>query len=150
MRVTHPFSSKGFVQSLVNQFLAVEGFKDILDTEKTAHDLVQEFDGYVKEKRFLIVLTDLCTIEEWDQIEKCLPNNNKGSRIIVSTTQVEVASLCAGQDSQASELSNCLPITRFMHSMTRFLKMKWFPWIQYLAQMWSLPVQMPKQWPLVR
>ncbi|RCV38755.1 hypothetical protein SETIT_8G167500v2 [Setaria italica] len=118
VRVTHPFSSKGFVQSLVNQFLAVEGFKDILDTEKTAHDLVQEFDGYVKEKRFLIVLTDLCTIEEWDQIEKCLPNNNKGSRIIVSTTQVEVASLCAGQDSQASELSNCLPITRFMHSMT--------------------------------
>ncbi|XP_022684552.1 uncharacterized protein LOC101767151 isoform X2 [Setaria italica] len=104
VRVTHPFSSKGFVQSLVNQFLAVEGFKDILDTEKTAHNLVQEFDGYVKEKRFLIVLTDLCTIEEWDQIEKCLPNNNKGSRIIVSTTQVEVASLCAGQDSQASEL----------------------------------------------
>nr|TKW01380.1 hypothetical protein SEVIR_8G176301v2 [Setaria viridis] len=82
----------------------VEGFKDILDAEKTAHDLVQEFDGYVKEKRFLIVLTDLCTIEEWDQIEKCLPNNNKGSRIIVSTTQVEVASLCAGQESQASEL----------------------------------------------
>nr|TKW01390.1 hypothetical protein SEVIR_8G177101v2 [Setaria viridis] len=104
VRVTHPFSSEGFVRSLVNQFLAVEGFKDILDTEKTAHDLVQEFDGYVKEKRFLIVLTDLCTIEEWDQIEKCLPNNNKGSRIIVSTTQVEVASLCAGQDSQASEL----------------------------------------------
>ncbi|RCV38741.1 hypothetical protein SETIT_8G166900v2 [Setaria italica] len=104
VRVTHPFSSKGFVQSLVNQFLAVEGFKDILDIEKTAHNLVQEFDGYVQEKRFLIVLTDLCTIEEWDQIEKCLPNNNKGSRIIVSTTQVEVASLCAGQDSQASEL----------------------------------------------
>nr|XP_034606242.1 disease resistance protein Pik-2-like isoform X2 [Setaria viridis] len=104
VRVTHPFSSEGFVRSLVNQFLAVEGFKDILDTEKTAHDLVQEFDGYVKEKRFLIVLTNLCTIEEWDQIEKCLPNNNKGSRIIVSTTQVEVASLCAGQDSQASEL----------------------------------------------
>jgi hypothetical protein len=105
VRVTRPFSSKGFIQSLVNQFLAVEGFKDILlDTEKTAHDLVQEFDGFVREKRFLIVLTDLCTIEEWDQIEKCLPNNKKGSRIIVSTTQVEVASLCAGEGSQASEL----------------------------------------------
>jgi hypothetical protein len=68
------------------------------------HNLVQEFDGFVREKRFLIVLTDLCTIEEWDQIEKCLPNNKKGIRIIVSTTQVEVASLCAGEDSQASEL----------------------------------------------
>uniref|UniRef100_K3ZNG3 NB-ARC domain-containing protein n=1 Tax=Setaria italica TaxID=4555 RepID=K3ZNG3_SETIT len=122
VRVTHPFSSKGFVQSLVNQFLAVEGFKDILDTEKTAHDLVQEFDGYVKEKRFLIVLTDLCTIEEWDQIEKCLPNNNKGSRIIVSTTQVEVASLCAGQDSQASELSNCTHNLKKITTRRRSLK----------------------------
>jgi hypothetical protein len=35
VRVAHPFSSEGFVRSLVNQFLAVEGFKDILDTEKT-------------------------------------------------------------------------------------------------------------------
>ncbi|CAO2142174.1 unnamed protein product [Urochloa humidicola] len=104
VRVMHPFSPKVFVQSLVNQLLAVEGVKDLLDTEKNAQDLAQEFDEYVSEKRFLIVLTDLCTIEEWDQIQKCLPNTKKGSRIIVSTSQVEVASLCAGQDSQASEL----------------------------------------------
>ncbi|CAN6372614.1 unnamed protein product, partial [Urochloa humidicola] len=104
VRVMHPFSPKVFIQSLVNQLLAVEGVKDLLNTEKNAQDLAQEFDEYVSEKRFLIVLTDLCTIEEWDQIQKFLPNNKKGSRIIASTSKVEVASLCAGQDSLASEL----------------------------------------------
>ncbi|WVZ50829.1 hypothetical protein U9M48_002050 [Paspalum notatum var. saurae] len=104
VRVMHPFCPKGFVQSLVSQFLAVEGVKNLLDTDKTLQDLAHEFDGYVNNKRFLIVLTDLCTIEEWDQIRKCFPKCNKGSRIIVSTTQIEVASLCVGQESHATEL----------------------------------------------
>ncbi|WVZ81889.1 hypothetical protein U9M48_029220 [Paspalum notatum var. saurae] len=104
VRIMHPFSPRGFGQSLMNQFRPSKGLKGLVDTEKTTEDLAQEFDSYVNEKRFLIVLTDLCTIEEWEQIKECFPNNKKGSRIIVSTTQVEVASLCAGQESQASEL----------------------------------------------
>jgi hypothetical protein len=104
VRVMQPFSPKGFVQSLVNQFHAVEGVENFLETEKTAQELLQEFNGHVNEKRCLIVLNDLSTVEEWDQIKKCFPNKKNGSRIIVSTSQVEVASLCAGQESQASEL----------------------------------------------
>jgi hypothetical protein len=104
VRVMQPFSPKGFVQSLVNQFHAVEGVENFLETEKTAQELSQEFNRHVNEKRCLIVLNDLSTVEEWDQIKKCFPNKKNGSRIIVSTSQVEVASLCAGQESQASEL----------------------------------------------
>ncbi|CAL4980390.1 unnamed protein product [Urochloa decumbens] len=104
VRVMHPFNPKDFVQSLVNQFHATEGVEDLLETEKTTQELTQEFNGFIDEKRCLIVLNDISTIEEWDRIKKCFPNNKKGSRIIVSTTQVEVASLCAGQESQASEL----------------------------------------------
>lgn len=70
----------------------------------TSQELTEEFTGYVNKKRYLIVLNDLSTIEEWDRIKKCFPNNNMGSRIIVSTTQVEVASLCAGQESMVSQL----------------------------------------------
>ncbi|XP_062182896.1 disease resistance protein PIK6-NP-like [Phragmites australis] len=105
MRVMHPFNPKGFVQSLVNQFHAAEGVEDLLETEKTDNQvLAQEFNGYVNKKRYLIVLNDLSTIEEWDQIKKWFRNNKKGSRIVVSTLQIEVASLCVGQESQASEL----------------------------------------------
>jgi hypothetical protein len=65
---------------------------------------MEEFDGFVNKKRYLIVINDLSTIEEWDRVKRCFPNNNMGSRIIVSTPQVEVASLCAGQESIISEL----------------------------------------------
>ena len=104
MRVMHPFSAKDFVQSLVNQFQAAEGVENLLETEKTATELTQEFNRFVNEKRCLIVLNDISTIEEWDRIKKCFRNKRNGSRIVVSTSQVEVASLCAGQESQASEL----------------------------------------------
>ncbi|CAL4983804.1 unnamed protein product [Urochloa decumbens] len=104
IRVMHPFSPKGFVQSLVNQLHATKGVEVLLEAEKAEQDLAQEFNECVNEKRCLIVLNDLSTIEEWDQIKKFFRNNKKGSRIVVSTSQVEVASLCAGQESQASEL----------------------------------------------
>ncbi|KAF8776247.1 hypothetical protein HU200_003718 [Digitaria exilis] len=104
VRVMHPFNPKDFVQSLVNQLHGAQGVEALLEKQKTEHGLAQEFNGYVDDRRFLIVLNDLSTIEEWDQIIKCFPNNKKGSRIIVSTAQVEIASLCAGQQSQASEL----------------------------------------------
>jgi hypothetical protein len=72
-----------------------------LEADKTTHHLVKEFTGYVNEKSYLIVLNDLSTFEEWNMIKTCFPNNKEGSRIVVCT-QVEVASLCAGQ--QVSEL----------------------------------------------
>ncbi|CAM0147531.1 unnamed protein product [Urochloa decumbens] len=106
VRVIHPFSLKGFLQSLMNQFDATKGVEVLLGAEKAEQDLAQEFNGCVNEKRCLIVLNGLSTIEEWDQIKRCFQNTKKGSRIVVSTTQVEVASLCAGQESQASELKH--------------------------------------------
>ncbi|TVU25062.1 hypothetical protein EJB05_27538, partial [Eragrostis curvula] len=105
VRVMHPFSPKSFVLSLVNQFHATDGVEDLLEMENTDHqNLAPEFNGYVTKERCLIVLNDLTTIEEWDQIEKCFRNIKKGSRIVVMTGQVEVASLCAGPESQVSEL----------------------------------------------
>lgn len=102
VRVTDPFSPKEFVQSLVDQFSSNVGVHVLLETEK---ELTTEFSGYVDENRYLIVLNNLSTIEQWDRIKICFPNNMKGSRIIVSTTQVEVASLCPGQEIQVSELN---------------------------------------------
>jgi hypothetical protein len=101
----HPFNPKDFVQSLVNQLHAADqGVEGLFAEDKTEQDLAQEFQRYVNDSRCLTVLNDLSTIEEWDQIKKCFRNIKKGSRIIVSTTQVEVASLCAGQERQVSEL----------------------------------------------
>ncbi|VAH86168.1 unnamed protein product [Triticum turgidum subsp. durum] len=67
--------------------------------QRTDEDgLAYEFKRYLNDKSYLIVLNDIHTIEEWDCIKTCFPNNKKGSRIIVSTDQVEVASLCIGAE----------------------------------------------------
>ncbi|KAF7087265.1 hypothetical protein CFC21_090461 [Triticum aestivum] len=104
VRVMRPFHPTKFVQSMVKQFQAAVGVGVLLERERKGQDLAQAFNGYVNEKRYLIVLTDLSTIEEWHQIKTCFPENKLGSRIIVSTEHVEVASLCPGQPSTASEL----------------------------------------------
>uniref|UniRef100_A0A8R7NWI7 Disease resistance protein RPM1 n=1 Tax=Triticum urartu TaxID=4572 RepID=A0A8R7NWI7_TRIUA len=104
VRVIHPLNPKDFVQSLVQQFHAAVGVDALLKMEKTLQELAEEFNRYVNSKRYLIVLNDLSTLEEWDLIKSCFPDKTMGSRIIVSTAQVEVASLCAGQESIVSVL----------------------------------------------
>uniref|UniRef100_A0ACD5ZG59 Uncharacterized protein n=1 Tax=Avena sativa TaxID=4498 RepID=A0ACD5ZG59_AVESA len=106
VRVKRPFHLKEFVQSVVKQFrtATIEVIDALLEEAKSVHELAHEYGGCVNEKRYLIVLTDLSTIEEWHQIRTCFPENKLGNRIIVSTEQVEVASLCSGQESTALEL----------------------------------------------
>ncbi|WVZ91893.1 LOW QUALITY PROTEIN: hypothetical protein U9M48_038006 [Paspalum notatum var. saurae] len=102
----HPFNPKDFAQSLVKQFSSHLGVGAVWETDnKTDKELAEEFNCYVHENRYLVVLNNLSAIEQWDQIKMCLPDSKKGSRIIISTTQLEVANLCAGQDIQVSELS---------------------------------------------
>jgi hypothetical protein len=107
VRVMHPFQPNEFIQSIVKQFQVAVGVTDILlglEAEKKGHELALEYHEYVNMKRYLIVLTDLSTIEEWHQIKACFHENKLGSRIVVSTEQVEVASMCPGQKSMVSEL----------------------------------------------
>uniref|UniRef100_A0A453Q5S0 NB-ARC domain-containing protein n=1 Tax=Aegilops tauschii subsp. strangulata TaxID=200361 RepID=A0A453Q5S0_AEGTS len=104
VRVMRPFHPTEFVQSMVKQFHTAVGVGVLLEGERKEQDLAQAFNGYVNENRYLIVLTGLSTIEEWHQIKTCFPENKLGSRIIVSTEHVEVASLCPGRESTVSEL----------------------------------------------
>jgi hypothetical protein len=104
VRVILPFDPNEFLQSLVKQFCTTVGVDFLLQKKKSGQDLAEEYKGYVNEKSYLVVLTGLSTIEEWDDIKACFPNSKRGSRIVLSTSEIEVASLCAGQESIVSEL----------------------------------------------
>ncbi|XP_044961593.1 disease resistance protein Pik-2-like [Hordeum vulgare subsp. vulgare] len=123
IKLTHPFDPIMFMRNIMRQFygssfpqLAARGqscqerattvgaqvLKKMLTIKQ--EDLVDEFNDHVNNKSYLIVLNDLCTIEDWDWIKTYFPLNNNGNRIVVATQQVEVASLCVGKKCRVSEL----------------------------------------------
>ncbi|CAO2206688.1 unnamed protein product [Urochloa humidicola] len=113
VRLTHPFDPKYFFQTLTRQFYerslpdepAAKGFDALRKLGALADDqLVDDFEAHVNSRRYLIVVNDLSSIEEWDWIRTYLPDKKNGSRVIVSTQQLELASLCTEQPNQVSEL----------------------------------------------
>ncbi|KAM0838709.1 hypothetical protein ACQ4PT_060796 [Festuca glaucescens] len=60
----------------------------------------------VTEKRYLVVVEDLSNMAEWHAFKKFLPDRRKGSWIIVSTQQPEIATLCVGHSYQILELKH--------------------------------------------
>jgi hypothetical protein len=113
IQIMHPFNPTEFLKSIVRQFYvdsleetttmaqqgSAPGAQDLRRMGMmTGGDLVDVFKEYLNENRYLIVLTDLSNVEEWNQIKAFFPSNNKGSRLIVCAQQVEVASLCVGPE----------------------------------------------------
>ena len=65
---------------------AVDGMK--------THQLQDMIKTLLQESRYLIVLDDVWQIEAWDAVKLALPNNNRSSRIMLTTRNKEVASTC--------------------------------------------------------
>ncbi|KAM0912648.1 hypothetical protein ACQ4PT_012630 [Festuca glaucescens] len=118
VRLTHPFNPQEFIHSLVRQFY--ESFPENLGEKRkketigsnvlmkmenmSQSEMIDVFDTQVNDSSYLIVIDDLSTIVEWSHIKRFFPDNKKRSRIIVSTHQAEIASLCTEQPYQVSEL----------------------------------------------
>ncbi|VAI26823.1 unnamed protein product [Triticum turgidum subsp. durum] len=116
IRLVHPFNPQEFLRSLVRQFY--ENSHDVGKLEQETNvgadvlakmekmdpnDLVRVFKAELFSNSYLIVIDDLSTIVEWHCVKKYFPDNKKQSRIIVSTQQAEIASLCTEKLYQVSE-----------------------------------------------
>jgi hypothetical protein len=116
VNLTRPFNPHNFVRSLMAQFYAnscqerqgaIIGI-DVLtsmDASATQGDLLSEFVQLVDKNRYLVVLEDLSTMEEWDSIRTFLPDRKNGSWIIVSSQQYGIARLCVGHPYQVLDLN---------------------------------------------
>lgn len=72
--------------------------QQMLEMMKATQDsMLAEFMERIKEKPYLIVLEGLSTVVEWNAVKTFLLDMKNRSRVIVSTQQLEIASLCAGQ-----------------------------------------------------
>ncbi|KAI4370780.1 hypothetical protein MLD38_019090 [Melastoma candidum] len=57
-----------------------------------SHWLKMIIRDLLQRKRYLIVLDDVWSIREWDAIRNALPINDQGSRVMITTRDVDVAS----------------------------------------------------------
>lgn len=63
--------------------------------DKSYDQLLEQLYRKLKGKRYLIVMDDLWSIEAWDLVKRSFPDDNNGSRIMITTRLLEVAD-CAG------------------------------------------------------
>ncbi|KAF7046462.1 hypothetical protein CFC21_055488 [Triticum aestivum] len=118
VRLMHPFDPRVFLHSLMRQFYenspeeirkaqegTTVGVNVLMKMEGMGQgDLFRAFNAHVTENRYLVVIDDLSTIVEWDCIKSFFPRNKRGSRIILSTRQAEIASLCPDQPLRVTAL----------------------------------------------
>ncbi|KAM0827938.1 hypothetical protein ACQ4PT_067870 [Festuca glaucescens] len=100
VKVVHPFNPDEFLGSLLTRLYAsshtrYEGVDNLKQGE-----LMQQ----VKEHKYLLVLEQVSSVAEWDDIRMCLPDSQNGSRIIMATQDLGIALLSAGQPYLVSEL----------------------------------------------
>ncbi|XP_022632889.1 putative disease resistance RPP13-like protein 3 [Vigna radiata var. radiata] len=60
-------------------------------------ELKNKVENCLEGKRYLVVLDDLWNIRDWDKVKSAFPDNNRGSRILITSRSKEVA-MHAGLD----------------------------------------------------
>ncbi|KAH0466008.1 hypothetical protein IEQ34_006111 [Dendrobium chrysotoxum] len=64
------------------------------DKMQSEMDLINKLKSLLQNKCYIIVLDDIWNIDAWESIKHALPENNNGSRVIVTTQIEEVANNC--------------------------------------------------------
>lgn len=88
VKLGSPFNLPEFYRSLTDQFRGAGPVKD--------DHIADEFEEQVNNQRYLVVLEDLSTKEDWGAILEKLPDKSNSSCIVVLTEQFQVASFCTG------------------------------------------------------
>ncbi|WJX30563.1 hypothetical protein P8452_19087 [Trifolium repens] len=90
--VSQSYTVRGLLIKMMEEFC--KETKDPLPKRLSKMDdqsLVIEVRKYLQHKRYLIFFDDVWQEDFSDQVELAMPNNNKGSRIIITTRMMQVA-----------------------------------------------------------
>jgi len=115
VKLNHPFNPDECLKSMLTQFCAsshqanIDGnFRKRMKAAVAMEDdlmKAQLMHEVMRGHKYIIILEDVPSVVEWDVIKMYLPDNENGSRIILSTKQLRVALLCTGEPYQVSELA---------------------------------------------
>nr|XP_048318443.1 putative disease resistance protein At1g50180 [Ziziphus jujuba var. spinosa] len=68
--------------------------------EMQEHELIGLVKAELKQKRYLVVLDDIWRIEAWDSVKRAFPKGKKGSKLLFTTRNREVATFADPLSSQ--------------------------------------------------
>ncbi|XP_075664859.1 disease resistance protein RPM1-like [Castanea sativa] len=90
--VSQSYKMEELLRKMIKQFY--EARKEYaprrIDTMEET-DLIKELRQYVLEQRYVVVFDDIWNVLFWGHIKLALPDNNKGSRIVITTRSESVA-----------------------------------------------------------
>lgn len=102
VKLTRPFKLDEFLNTLLVLLGGGSSHHHQAGNGVTGRELMQQVTN---EKRYLVILEGVSDLREWNTISMCLPDNNKGSRIIVSTQHLGIVHFAMGAQYLVSELA---------------------------------------------
>ncbi|XP_037474479.1 disease resistance protein RGA5-like [Triticum dicoccoides] len=108
-KIDLPFNCKAFfsvsqrphMAELLNNFQLKLGMNSPSSSHtRKVEDMIEEIRGHLNKKRYLIIIDDVWDESSWNILKCALREDNNGSRIIVTTRLVGVASAACQNDSE--------------------------------------------------
>ncbi|XP_019154269.1 PREDICTED: uncharacterized protein LOC109150737 [Ipomoea nil] len=88
--VSQEFNQEQMLRCLIGCVIAAS--RDELHKQSTDQDqLAERLRKHLKEQRYLIVMDDIWSTNAWDSVQRCFPDDNNGSRILLTSRLREVA-----------------------------------------------------------
>ncbi|XP_031091349.1 putative late blight resistance protein homolog R1B-17 [Ipomoea triloba] len=96
--VSQEFNKEQMLRCLIGCVTATS--KDELHKQSTNQDqLAERLRKHLKEQRYLIVMDDIWSITAWDSVQRCFPDDNNGSRILLTSRLREVGEYASSGNS---------------------------------------------------
>ncbi|XP_058112842.1 disease resistance protein RPM1-like [Magnolia sinica] len=90
--VSQSFKAEEQLRSMIKQFFKPKEDPSPPGLDAMPHDeLIQELWSYLQDKRYLLVLDDVWEADVWNDIGGAFPQNKKGSRVMITTRNGDVA-----------------------------------------------------------
>ncbi|XP_057771141.1 putative late blight resistance protein homolog R1B-16 isoform X3 [Salvia miltiorrhiza] len=97
--ISQEYNIRDLLAEVLAQLIAEKVNQDLNE-----HELGGRLYKHLYGRRYLIIMDDMWSIEAWDRVRNYFPNNNNGSRIVVTTRLSNLASTLPNSDSIRTEL----------------------------------------------
>uniref|UniRef100_A0A0D9XU27 Uncharacterized protein n=1 Tax=Leersia perrieri TaxID=77586 RepID=A0A0D9XU27_9ORYZ len=106
VKLSRPFNIDDVLRQLIRHSSSEQATTTSTSSDVHHEQLVKDFARRMEGKRYLLVLDNVSTVHEFDAIRRCLPDMGNGSRVVVCTGELEIATLCTTQPWGVSELTH--------------------------------------------